>query len=57
MKLIAKEGFFYTDGSSIVTTVVLPEGADPSVWREITETEAQEIIVRMEPDLDVIRKG
>lgn len=53
MKLIAKEGFYYTNGSSIVRTVVLPEGADASVWTEITEEEAQEIIARMEAEADV----
>jgi hypothetical protein len=53
MKLIAKDGFFYTNGSSIVRTVVLPDGADPSVWQEITEAEAQEIIARIEAEEDV----
>lgn len=53
MKLIAKDGYYYTNGDSIVRTVVLPDGADPSVWREITEAEAQEIIKRMEAESDV----
>ena len=48
MKLIARDGFRYTNGSSIVRTVVLPEGADASVWHEITEAEAQEIIKQRE---------
>lgn len=50
MKLIAREGFYYTNGSSIVKTVVLPDGADASVWIEITEAEAQEIISRLEAE-------
>jgi hypothetical protein len=53
MKLFAKDGFYYTDGISIVKTVVMPEGADPTVWQEITGTEAQEIIARMEAEQDV----
>ena len=39
MTLIAKDGFYYTNGDSIVKTVILPDGADPSVWYLITEAE------------------
>lgn len=48
MKLIAKEGYCYTKGSSIVKTVVLPAGADPATWREITEAEAEELRAEIE---------
>jgi hypothetical protein len=46
--LTADEGMVLTDGETYGTTVVLPEGADASVWREITEEEAQEIIKQRE---------
>ena len=39
--LIAADGVYFTDGSSIVKTVVLPDGADESVWTEITEAETE----------------
>ena len=42
--LRAEEGMFLTDGESVGKTVVLPEGADPSVWREITQAEAEKIM-------------
>lgn len=35
----ATEGMFLTDGEDYVKTVVLPDDADPSVWREVTEAE------------------
>ena len=44
MTLIAKDGFYYTNGDSIVKTVILPDGADPSVWRGITEAEKEELL-------------
>lgn len=37
--LIAKDGMYYTDGESIVGTVILPVDADASVWREVAEDE------------------
>lgn len=43
MTLVAKDGFYYTNGDSIAKTVILPDGADPSVWREITEAEKEEM--------------
>lgn len=43
MTLLAKDGFYYTNGSSYVKTVILPPGADPSVWREITKEEKERI--------------
>ena len=48
--LTADHGMVLTNGETYGTTVVLPEGADATVWREITEAEAQEIITRMEAD-------
>ena len=37
--LTAEEGFFLTDGETYGKTVVLPESADLSVWKEVTEEE------------------
>jgi hypothetical protein len=37
----ATNGMYLTNGSSIVKTVVLPDGADESVWKEISEEEAE----------------
>ena len=37
--LTADEGMYLTDGETYGKTVVLPEGADQSVWREISEEE------------------
>lgn len=37
--LKADEGMYLTNGETVATTVVLPEGADASVWQEITEEE------------------
>lgn len=34
-----------TDGTSLVTTVIMPIDGDVSVWREITEEEAQAILL------------
>ena len=42
--LRADDGMFLTDGESVGKTVVLPAGADPSVWHEITEAEAEELL-------------
>lgn len=40
MKILkAKDGFYYTNGESYVKTVILPDGADASVWKEIPEAE------------------
>jgi len=35
--LTADEGMYLTDGDTYGKTVILPESADQSVWREITE--------------------
>lgn len=51
--LRADEGMFLTDGESVGKTVVLPASADPSVWREITEAEAEEMMKEEEEILDV----
>ena len=53
MTLIAKDGFYYTNGDSYVKTVILPPGADASVWQEITEAEAQEILNKQEEETNV----
>ena len=42
--LTADEGMFLTNGDVVVKTVVLPASADPTVWREITEAEAEEMM-------------
>ncbi len=41
--LTADEGMYLTNGETYGKTVVLPESADVSVWREIGETEYNEI--------------
>lgn len=48
--LLSEKDMILTDGLSFVTTVILPIDADETVWREITEAEAQEIISRLEAD-------
>ena len=37
--LTADEGKYLFNGETYGKTVVLPEGADASVWREVTEEE------------------
>ena len=37
--LTADEGKYLFDGQTYGKTVVLPEGADASVWHEVTEEE------------------
>ena len=37
--LTADEGMYLTNGETYGKTVVLPESADASVWREITNAE------------------
>ena len=52
--LTPDEGMVLTNGNTFAhTAVVLPVDADASVWYEITEAEAQEIIARMEAESDV----
>ncbi len=46
--LTADDGMRLTNGESVVTTVVLPVEADASVWSEITEEKAQEILKKEE---------
>lgn len=48
--LKADDSLVLTNGETFGKTVVLPVDADPSVWTEITEAEAQEIIARMETE-------
>ena len=38
--LVADEGMILTDGKSYGKEVYLAEGADASVWREVSEAEA-----------------
>lgn len=42
--LTADKGMYLTNGNTYGRVVVLPEGADQSVWYEITEEEYQNII-------------
>lgn len=37
--LTADDGKYLTDGETYGKTVVLPEDADPTQWREVTEAE------------------
>lgn len=37
--LTADEGKYLTNGETYGKTVVLPAGADASIWREVTEDE------------------
>ncbi len=41
--LTADEGMYLTNGESVVSTVVLPLGAEVSAWWEITEAEKAEL--------------
>jgi hypothetical protein len=49
--LIADEGHKLTDGKDIVDTHFLAEGSDESVWREITDEEAEKIQAEKEEAL------
>lgn len=51
--ITAADGMVLTNGDTFRKTVELPIDADYSMWREITEAEAQEIITRMEEETDV----
>lgn len=51
--LRADAGMMLTNGSVCVTTVVMPMSADASVWTEIPEAEAKEIIEKKEAEADV----
>jgi hypothetical protein len=51
--LTSDKDMILTNRESFVTTVIMPADADISVWQEITEAEAQEIIARMEAESDV----
>lgn len=42
--LTAEKGKRLTDGENFVTEIRLPEGADESMWQEITEEEYQKIV-------------
>lgn len=48
--LTADEGMYLTDGETYGKTVVLPEGADQSVWYEITEAEYEKDLKEQESD-------
>ena len=34
---IAKDGFYWTNGETYGKTLVLPDGADETIWREVRE--------------------
>ena len=51
--LTAEDGMYLTNGESVVKTVVLPFEADASVWSEVTEAEAQEILNKQEETANV----
>lgn len=51
--LTSDKDMILTDGVSLVTTVIMPIDADVSVWREITEAEAEGIIARLGADANV----
>ena len=44
MILIAEKGYYYTNGESFVQNVILPDGADPDVWKLVTEAEKEEAL-------------
>lgn len=46
--LTADEGKYLTNGETYGKTVVLPESADASEWREITEAEYTAILAEQE---------
>ena len=46
--LTSDEGMYLTNGEIYGKIVVLPEGADQSVWYEIPEAEYQKIIENQE---------
>lgn len=49
----ADDGKVLTNGETFGKTVILPIEADYSMWKEVTEAEAQETITRMEAEADV----
>lgn len=51
--LTANCGMVLTNGETFRKTVVLSVDEDGSVWNEITESEAKEIISKMEVETDV----
>ncbi len=51
--LTADEGMYLTNGEVAKSTVVLPLDEDASVWQEITEAEAQEILNKQEEETNV----
>lgn len=50
--LTVDDGMVLTNGQTFARTVTMPIDADVSVWREITEAEAEGIIARLEADED-----
>jgi hypothetical protein len=49
--LFPEEGYKLTDGKDIVSETFLAEGSDESVWREITDEEAEKL--QAEKELEV----
>jgi hypothetical protein len=43
VKLTADEGMILTDGEDYLSVVVIEEGADETLWKEITEEEYNEL--------------
>ena len=50
--LTADEGKRLTDGEDFVTAIRLPEGADETIWHEITEEEYNELQAESEAGSD-----
>lgn len=44
--LTANEGMYLTNGETYGKTVILPECANQSIWREITEAEYQRAVAK-----------
>lgn len=52
--LTADSGKYLTNGDTFGKTVILPEKADQSEWREITEEEYQHIIDEQNKEDDYV---
>ena len=59
-KLTASAGMVLTDGTNFVSSVLLREGEDPSVWSEVTEEQYHKLMAQMTPRefiLKLMQKG
>lgn len=52
VKLTADEGMILTDGEDYVYIVVIEEGADETIWREIAEEEYRSIKEKSSAEMD-----